>query len=188
MGSLVIAAGTRPEIIKMAPIIRALKRKKVPSIFVHCGQHYDYSMSQQFIEDLELPEPDCSFKVRAESQGAQTAKIIIQMERLIRNASPQAVFVEGDTNYVLATALAAAKLGAPVGHIEAGLSRFDLRMTEEHNRRLTDHLSTFLFAPTETAVCNLKKESVWGKIFTTGNTVIDAVMQHLPIAEKVYDT
>lgn len=141
MGSMVIAAGTRPEIIKMAPIIRALKRKEVPSIFVHCGQHYDYNMSQQFIEDLRLPEPDYSFKIRAASQGVQTAQIIMQMERLVRKTSPQAVFVEGDTNCVLATALAAAKLGAPVGHIEAGLRSFDLRMPEEHNRRLTDHLS-----------------------------------------------
>jgi UDP-N-acetylglucosamine 2-epimerase (non-hydrolysing) len=184
MGPLIIAAGTRPEIIKMAPIIRALERKKVPSFFVHCGQHYDYNMSQQFIEDLELPEPGYSYRIKAESQGVQTARIIVHMERLIRSTFPQAVFVEGDTNCVLATALAAVKLGTPVGHVEAGLRSFDLRMPEEHNRRLTDHLSTFLFAPTETSASNLKRENVWGKTFTTGNTIIDAVMQHLPIAER----
>jgi UDP-N-acetylglucosamine 2-epimerase (non-hydrolysing) len=92
--------------------------------------------------------------------------------------------VEGDTNGVLATSLAAVKLSLPVGHVEAGLRSFDLRMPEEHNRRLTDHVAAYLFAPTETAENNLKKENVWGKIFLTGNTVIDAVIQHLPIAEK----
>ena len=92
--------------------------------------------------------------------------------------------MEGDTNTVLAAALAANKRVVPVGHVEAGLRSFDLRMPEEHNRRLTDHISDFLFAPTERAKANLEKESVWGKIFVTGNTVIDAVNQHLPMAEK----
>lgn len=84
--------------------------------------------------------------------------------------------LKGDTNGVLATALASVKLDVPVGHVEAGLRSFDLRMPEEHNRRLTDHVSTYLFAPTKTAENNLKRESVWGKIHTIGNTVIDAVM------------
>jgi UDP-N-acetylglucosamine 2-epimerase (non-hydrolysing) len=92
--------------------------------------------------------------------------------------------VEGDTNGVLASGLAAVKLGIPVGHVEAGLRSFDLRMPEEYNRRLTDHLSKFLFAPTEVARGNLDKESVWGDTYVTGNTVIDAVVQHLPMAEK----
>ncbi|MEM3536628.1 MAG: UDP-N-acetylglucosamine 2-epimerase (non-hydrolyzing) [Candidatus Bathyarchaeia archaeon] len=110
--------------------------------------------------------------------------MITLMEKLLKKTLPAIVLVEGDTNGVLAAALAAAKLGTPVGHVEAGLRSFDLRMPEEHNRRLTDHLSTYLFAPTEVAVANLKRENVWGKIFVTGNTVIDAVIQHLPIAEK----
>ena len=92
--------------------------------------------------------------------------------------------VEGDTNGVLATALAANKQAIPVGHVEAGLRSFDLRMPEEHNRRLTDHISNYLFAPTEKAKANLLKENMWGKIYLTGNTAIDAVKQHLPIAEK----
>jgi UDP-N-acetylglucosamine 2-epimerase (non-hydrolysing) len=141
-------------------------------------------MSQQFIEEFELPLPDYGYKVRAYSQGAQTARIITCMERLLKETSPAPVLVEGDTNGVLATALAAVKLGIPVGHVEARLRSFDLRMPEEHNRRLTDHISTYLFAPTENAESNLKRESVWGKIYVTGNTIIDAVIQHLPIAEK----
>jgi UDP-N-acetylglucosamine 2-epimerase (non-hydrolysing) len=184
MKAVMVVVGTRPEIIKMAPIVRNLRRKKIPLIFIHCGQHYNYNMSQQFIEELELPKPNYGYKIKAYSQGAQTAYIINRMEKLLKKTSPALVLVEGDTNGVLATALATVKLGIPVGHVEAGLRSFDLRMPEEHNRRLTDHISTYLFAPTKTAEDNLKKENVWGKIYVTGNTVIDAVIQHLPIAKK----
>jgi UDP-N-acetylglucosamine 2-epimerase (non-hydrolysing) len=141
-------------------------------------------MSQQFIEELELPKPNYGYRIKANSQGLQTACIMIHMEKLLVKTSPALVLVEGDTNGVLATALATVKLEIPVGHVEAGLRSFDLRMPEEHNRRLTDHISTYLFAPTKTAENNLKNENVWGKIYVTGNTVIDAVIQHLPIAEK----
>ncbi len=184
MNTTMVVVGTRPEIIKMAPVIRALQKNDLPFILVHCGQHYDYIMSQQFIKELELPTPDYSYKVKAYSQGVQTARIITHIERLLKKITPKLVLVEGDTNGVLATTLATVKLGIPVGHVEAGLRSFDLRMPEEHNRRLTDHASTYLFAPTKTAENNLKKENVWGKIYVTGNTVIDAVIQHLPIAEK----
>lgn len=180
MKNVMVVAGTRPELIKMAPIIRALQKSEIPFTFVHCGQHHDYEMSQQFIEELNLPKPDHSFKVRAYSQGEQTARILANMERLLKKTKPALVFVEGDTNGVLATTLASVKLGIPVGHIEAGLRSFDLRMPEEHNRRLTDHL----FAPTEKAENNLKRESVSGKIYVTGNPIIDAVLQHIYIAEK----
>jgi UDP-N-acetylglucosamine 2-epimerase (non-hydrolysing) len=106
------------------------------------------------------------------------------MDKLLKKTVPSLVLVEGDTNSVLATALAANKRGIPPCHVEAGLRSFDLCMPEEHNKRLTDHLSAYLFAPTERAKANLKSENVWGKIYVTGNTVIDAVIQHLPIAEK----
>ena len=182
-----VVIGTRPEIIKMAPIVRALKKSRIPFLFVHCGQHYDYNMSQQFIENLELPTPDYSLKIRASSPGAQTARIMAKMDKLLKKTTPYLVLVEGDTNTVLAAALAANKQRIPVGHVEAGLRSFDLRMPEEHNRRLTDHVSDFLFAPTSRSEANLKRENVWGKIFVTGNTVIDAVNQHLPIAERKSD-
>jgi UDP-N-acetylglucosamine 2-epimerase (non-hydrolysing) len=184
MQPVMVVVGTRPEIIKMAPIVRALKRYHIPFLLVHCGQHYDYNMSQQFIENLELPSPNFSFKIRTSSPVEQTARIIIQMNKLLKRILPSVVLVEGDTNTVLAAAIAANKRGAPVGHVEAGLRSFDLRMPEEHNRRLTDHISNFLFAPTTRSETNLKKENVWGKIYVTGNTVIDAVIQHLPIAER----
>jgi UDP-N-acetylglucosamine 2-epimerase (non-hydrolysing) len=184
MKTVMVVVGTRPEIIKMAPIVRALKKSRIPLTFVHCGQHYDYNMAQQFIEELDLPPPDYTYKVNASSFGEQTARIITRMDKLLKKTVPSLVLVEGDTNSVLATALAANKQGIPIGHVEAGLRSFDLRMPEEHNRRLTDHLSAYLFAPTERAKANLSRENVWGKIFVTGNTVIDAVIQHLPIAEK----
>ncbi len=179
-----IVAGTRPEIVKMAPIINALSESDVPSIFVHCGQHYDYDLSQKFIEDLRLPVPDYAYKFRTHSQGEQTAQIMTHMERLLKDTMPALVLVQGDTNGVLATALATVKLRIPIGHIEAGLRSFDMRMPEEHNRRLTDHVSTCLFAPTKMAENNLRKENIWGRIHVTGNTIIDAVVQHLPMAEK----
>lgn len=184
MKPIVVVVGTRPEIIKMAPIIRALNKSHLPSLFVHCGQHYDYNMAQQFIEDLELPTPDYSLNIESSSPGAQTAEIMMKVDQLIGKVEPTIVLVEGDTNTVLSAALAANKRVVPIGHVEAGLRSFDLRMPEEHNRRLTDHISDYLFAPTERAKANLKKENVWGKIYLTGNTAIDAVVEHLPIAEK----
>jgi UDP-N-acetylglucosamine 2-epimerase (non-hydrolysing) len=184
MKPVVVVAGTRPEIIKMAPIIRALSDAKLPSMFVHCGQHYDYNMSQQFIENLELAAPDYSLKIDASSPGAQTAEILMKMDKLLEKIEPSIVLVEGDTNTVLSAALAANKRSIQIGHVEAGLRSFDLRMPEEHNRRLTDHISDYLFAPTERAKANLINESVWGEIYLTGNTAIDAVIQHLPMAEK----
>lgn len=187
MKPVIVVTGTRPEIIKMAPVLRALQKQKIPSIFVHCGQHYDYNMSQQFVENLELPAPDYSFKLKNSSPSIQLSRIIAQMDNLLMEKEPSVVLVEGDTNTVLAAGLAANKRAIPVGHVEAGLRSYDLRMPEEHNRRLTDHLSSFLFAPTETAKAHLLEEKVWGEIFVTGNTVIDAVNEHLPLAQKKSD-
>lgn len=184
MKPVVVVTGTRPEIIKMAPIIRSLNKAKLPSVFVHCGQHYDYNMAQQFIENLELAKPDNWLKIESSSPGTQTGEILMKMDELLDRIDPSIVLVEGDTNTVLAAALAANKRAIPIGHVEAGLRSFDLRMPEEHNRRLTDHISEYLFAPTEHSKLNLVKENVWGKIFLAGNTAIDAVKEHLPIAEK----
>jgi len=187
MDASMIVVGTRPEIVKMAPVVRAFEAKGLPYVFVHCGQHYDYNMSQQFIEELELPKPDYGFMVKASLPGLQTARILTVMERVVRKVQPRIVLVEGDTNGTLASALAAVKLNVSVGHVEAGLRSFDLRMPEEHNRRLVDHVSRYLFAPTEIARRNLENEGVWGSIHVTGNTVIDAVMQHMPLAERKSD-
>ena len=187
MKPVIVVAGTRPEIIKMSPIIRELKETKLPFAFVHCGQHYDYNMAQQFIENLELPIPDYSFQIEATSPGAQTAEIMLKTDQVLEKIEPSIVLVEGDTNSVLAAGLAANKRFIPIGHVEAGLRSFDFRMPEEFNRRLTDHMSEYLFAPTKRAKANLIAEHVWGKIYITGNTAIDAVIQHMSIAEKKSD-
>lgn len=180
-----VVVGTRPEIIKMAPLYFALKKTKLVPRLVHSGQHYDYSMSKIFFEELELPEPDAFLGVGSGSPGAQTGDAIIKFEAEFKGSSTGCVLVEGDTNTVLAGAVAAMKHHVKVGHVEAGLRSYDLRMPEELNRRLTDHASDYLFAPTEESVKILKCEGVWGKVYKTGNTVIDATLQYLPKAQKV---
>jgi len=132
MKPVVVVTGTRPEIIKMTPIIRALKKAHLDSIFVHCGQHYDYNMAQQFIENLELAAPDYLLKIESSSAGAQTAEILTKMDYLLGKVDPSIVLVEGDTNTVLSAAIAANKRVIPIVHVEAGLRSFDLRMPEEH--------------------------------------------------------
>ena len=184
MKPVAVVTGTRPEIIKMAPILRALEKQQIPHVFVHCGQHYDYNMAQQFIDNLELPSPTYWVKIDSSSPGTQTGEILMKMDELLSKIDPSILLVEGDTNTVLSAALAANKRGIPIGHVEAGLRSYDLRMPEEHNRRLTDHISEYLFAPTEKSKANLQKENAWGKIFLTGNTAIDAVNEHLALAEK----
>jgi UDP-N-acetylglucosamine 2-epimerase (non-hydrolysing) len=179
-----VVVGTRPEIIKMAPVYFALKRSKIVARLVHSGQHYDYKMSKVFFEELELPPPDSFLSVGSGSPGQQTGDAIAKFEKEFTDTNPDCVLVEGDTNTVLAGALAAMKKHIKVGHVEAGLRSYDLRMPEELNRRLTDHASNYLFAPTEDSIKILKGENVWGKVFKTGNTVIDATLRYLPKAEK----
>jgi len=179
-----IVLGTRPEIIKFSPIIRECERLGLDYFLLHTGQHYSYNMDKVFFEHLEIPMAKYNLDVGSGSDAKQIGKMLIGLEKVFRKEMPDVVLVEGDTNSVLAGALAATKLNIKVGHVEAGLRSYDLRMPEEHNRRLTDHMSEFLFAPTVSAQTNLKKENVWGKIYVTGNTIIDAAFQHLPIAEK----
>ena len=184
MTDILIVVGTRPEVVKMAPVIRALEKRGQSFIFVHSGQHYDYDLSLQFIEELGLPKPNYSLKVRERSPAAQTGRMMITVEGVIKKEKPRLMLIEGDTNTILAAALAGLKQNVPVGHVEAGLRSYDLRMPEEHNRRMVDHASTYLFAPTKKAKENVIRENVWGKIYVTGNTVIDAVSHHVPLAEK----
>ncbi|RQW79603.1 MAG: UDP-N-acetylglucosamine 2-epimerase (non-hydrolyzing) [Methanothrix sp.] len=179
-----VVLGTRPEIIKMASIIKHLESGDYDYEIIHTQQHYDASMSQTFFEELGLPAPDHYLNVGSGSQAQQTANAMAKLEDVYQKTSPDVVLVEGDTNTVLAGALSAAKTGIKVGHVEAGLRSHDWRMPEECNRRLTDHASDLLFAPTEYNAATLQKENVWGKIFITGNTVIDACIDYLPVAER----
>ncbi|RLI54091.1 MAG: UDP-N-acetylglucosamine 2-epimerase (non-hydrolyzing), partial [Candidatus Thorarchaeota archaeon] len=167
--------GTRPEIVKMAPVIHECERRDIDLFLLHTGQHYSDIMSQMFFRDMGLREPDKNLNIGSGSHSEQTAKALVGIEKELLRVDPDVVLVLGDTNAVLSAALAAIKVGIPVGHVEAGLRSYDLRMPEEHNRRLTDHMSEFLFAPTERSADTLRREHVWGKVFVTGNTVIDAL-------------
>jgi len=172
--------GTRPEIIKMAPIIHECERRGIDLFLLHTGQHYSESLSSQFFHDMDLREPDMNLNIGSGTHSEQTAKALVGIEKSLLKEKPDVVLVQGDTNAVLSAALAAAKLGIPVGHVEAGLRSYDIRMPEEHNRRLTDHVSSYLFAPTQKSADILKSEQVWGKIIITGNTVIDALESRIP--------
>jgi len=168
----------------MAPVIYACRHLKIPHRLVFAGQHYDYSLSGKFMKDLNVGSPDDQINIGSGTQAQQTARGMVDFERLLVREKPQAVVVEGDTNTVLSGALASVKLGIPVAHVEAGLRSHDLRMPEEHNRRLVDHMSSLLFAPTKTAKQNLTDESIWGRVFVTGNTVIDACLRNMERALK----
>jgi len=187
---IAIILGTRPEIIKMSPIIRECQRRNLDYYIIHTGQHYSYEMDQAFFEDLKLPQPKYNLDVGSGTHADQTGKIMLGIEKILMNDEPETdvVLVQGDTNTVLAGALAASKLRIKVGHVEAGLRSFDRTMPEETNRIVADHISDYLFAPTETSRQNLLKEGIDDKkIFVTGNTVVDAVYQNLEISKSNSD-
>jgi UDP-N-acetylglucosamine 2-epimerase (non-hydrolysing) len=178
-----IVLGTRPEIIKMAPVIRACQRLDADYTVLHTGQHYSYGMDRVFFEELELPAPEYNLDVGSGSHADQTGRIMSGIEKICQETPPDIVLVQGDTNTVLAGALAAAKLHIPVGHVEAGLRSFDRRMPEEINRIVADHISDLLFAPTQLSRSHLLHEGIdEKKIHLTGNTVVDAVFQNRKIA------
>lgn len=182
---LSIIVGTRPEIIKMSPIIRECSRLNLEYVLLHTGQHYSYAMDRVFFEQLELPQPQYNLNVGSGSHAEQTGKILIGVEQVLQKENPDVVLVEGDTNTVLASALAAAKLHIKIGHVEAGLRSYDKTMPEEINRVLTDHCSDLLFAPTKQAEEILREEGIpQNQIYVTGNTIVDAVSHNLRLAEK----
>jgi UDP-N-acetylglucosamine 2-epimerase (non-hydrolysing) len=172
--------------MKAAPVYRELAKldTKLTLRLVHTGQHYDSRMSEVFLEQLQLPEPDLFLGVGSGTHAEQTAKALVGVERVLIDDRPDVVVVAGDVNSTLAAALAASKLQVPVVHIEAGLRSFDETMPEEANRRLTDHLSQLLLAHSQSAVANLVRENVdSSRIHLVGNTMIDSVFRHLPAAE-----
>ena len=175
--------GARPQFIKCAPVSREL-RKVHEEILVHTGQHYDYLLSEVFFRDLGIPAPDYHLDIGSGSHGVQTGRMLAAVEEVIAKEEPDLVLVYGDTNSTLAGALAAAKVHVPVAHVEAGLRSFDRRMPEEVNRVLTDHCSDLLFCPTATAVANLAAEGVTAGVHLTGDVMVDALQQNLPLAKE----
>ena len=178
-----IVLGTRPEIIKMAPIIKELEQQGLDHMIVHSGQHYSLHMDSAIFEDLNLPKPDYNLKVGSNSREKQITHITKGLKRIFRDEKPDIVLVQGDTNTVLSGAYAASQTGIRVGHVEAGLRSYDRRMPEETNRVLTDHVSDYLFAPTSRSKENLLAEGIEeNRIYTTGNTIVDATLQNLEIS------
>jgi UDP-N-acetylglucosamine 2-epimerase (non-hydrolysing) len=176
MRDIFTVVGTRPEIIKVAPVLRACAANGLANRVVHTGQHYSYELDSLIFEDLSLPVPEFNLKIGSGSHAEETARALVGLEKLFEKQRPRLVLVQGDTNSALAGALAASKLHIPVGHIEAGLRSFDRDMPEEKNRVLIDHISDMLFAPTKVSAENLAREGIpQEKTFLTGNTIVDAV-------------
>ena len=177
-----IVLGTRPEIIKLAPIIRKIGSKNCSIIFT--GQHYDNQMGLGFMHALGLPKPDYSLNITKSNPQLQISEIILKLSKILIKEKPDTVITQGDTNTVLAAGICSLKSNIPISHVESGLRSNDWRMPEEHNRIVVDHLSELLFAPTKNAKSNLQSEKVHGKIFVTGNTVIDAINIYSKISKK----
>jgi len=202
MKKIISVVGARPNFMKVAPIYRAFKKynqsnnsersgdpnfsvHSIKHLICHTGQHYDDKMSNVFFNDLELPKPDFYLGVGSGSHAEQTAKIIIEFEKILLQEKPDIVIVVGDVNSTIACSLTAKKFNIKVAHVEAGLRSFDMEMPEEINRILTDRISDYLFVTEKSGLENLKNEGVdESKIFFVGNTMIDSLTYYLPKAEK----
>jgi len=181
---IAVILGTRPEIMKVSPIIRELEKRKIKHIVIHTGQHYSHNLDQIFFNDLKLKKPDYNIHVGSKSSPTQIGLMMIKMEKILREFNPDVVLVPGDTQTALGGALTARKLNMKIGHVEAGLRSYDESMPEEWNRRMIDHCSDYMFAPTNISRDILLGEGISKKrIFVTGNTIVDAVQQSTKIAE-----
>jgi UDP-N-acetylglucosamine 2-epimerase (non-hydrolysing) len=182
---IAVILGTRPEIIKLAPVVRACEENDVPCTLIHTGQHYSDSLDSVFFDQLGLPDPDYNLEVGSADHGQQTGEMLIGIEEVLQEESPETVLVQGDTNSVLAGAIAASKLDVELGHVEAGLRSNDREMPEEINRVLADHAADTLFAPTEQSKANLLAEGIpESRIEVTGNTVVDALYRNRELAAE----
>ena len=189
--TIVHVVGARPNYMKIAPIIEALRPAPgIRQLLVNTGQHYDESMAGSFFKELELPRPDRDLGVGSASHAVQTAKIMIAFEEICLAERPDLVVVVGDVNSTMAASLVAAKLVIPIAHVEAGLRSLDRTMPEEVNRIVTDRLADLLLTPSRDADVNLLAEGTPPeKIHFVGNVMIDTLRRHLPVAtlERIRD-
>jgi UDP-N-acetylglucosamine 2-epimerase (non-hydrolysing) len=184
-GPILLVAGARPNFMKLAPVHRSLLNHTDQAIVIHTGQHYDYNMSEIFFEELGIVTPDYHLEVGSGSHAIQTAKIMIEFEKLCHLLKPCLTVVFGDVNSTVACSLVSAKMGVPVAHVESGLRSFDRKMPEEINRIITDHLSSILFTTTEFANLNLRNEGIEiGKISFVGNVMIDTIIHQSDKIDK----
>jgi len=174
---VVSIVGARPQFIKAAIVSKKLLLLKVKHLLVHTGQHYDFDMSDIFFQELDISDPDFHLGVGSGNHGEQTGRMLIEIEKVLLKEKPSLVIVYGDTNTTIAGSLASVKLKIPVAHVEAGLRSFKKYMPEEINRVVTDHVSELLFAPTDTAVENLKKESIVKNVYNTGDVMFDIALE-----------
>src|ERR1035437_2110622 len=176
---IISVVGARPNFMKVAPLHKAFKKyhKTITHLVCHTGQHYDEKMSKVFFEDLELPNPDFYLGVGGGSHAEQTAKIMIEFEKILLQEKPNLIIVVGDVNSTVACSLTATKLGVKIAHVEAGLRSFDRTMPEEINRVLTDSIADFLFTTEAAGNVNLRNEGVPDKkIHFVGNVMIDTLV------------
>jgi len=170
----VTVLGARPQFVKAAPVSAAMIDAGIDEVLVHTGQHFDYEMSQVFFDELNIPEPKYNLAISGGSHGRMTGRMLESVEDVIEKERPDCVLVYGDTNSTLSGALAATKLHAPVAHMEAGIRSYNKNMPEEINRILTDHVSSLLLCPSETAVENLQKEGIVDGVMMVGDVMADA--------------
>jgi UDP-N-acetylglucosamine 2-epimerase len=180
---IVTVIGARPQFIKAVVVSKEL-RKRHHEILLHTGQHYDVMLSTVFFDELNIPVPDYNLEVGSDTHSRQTGKMMISIEEILITEKPDLVLVYGDTNSTLAGALAAVKLNLPIAHVEAGTRIFDKSVPEEVNRVLTDHVSSLLFAPTQTAVDNLVIEGLKDGVYLTGDVMLDSFLYFTGIAER----
>ena len=177
--------GARPNFMKIGPVVQEIARRGLPQILVHTGQHYDAEMSQVFFDELGLPAPDVYLGVGAGTHARQTSAVLVAFEDVCLRSRPDLVIVGGDVNSTLGAALAAAKLGIPLAHVEAGLRSFDRSMPEEINRVLTDHLCDLLFTTEASANDNLTREGIPpARVYFVGNCMVDSLMRHVQMARR----
>ncbi len=175
--------GARPNFMKMAPVVEEIRKRGIPHVFVHTGQHYDDNMSRVFFDELGMPKPDIDLGVGSATQTRQTASVMVAFEDVVLKRRPDLILVGGDVNSTMAVSLVAAKVGIRLGHVEAGLRSFDREMPEEINRIVTDHLSDYLFTTEESGDANLLKEGVAPeRIHFVGNCMVDTLKKHQAFA------
>jgi len=184
-GEIVLVVGARPNFMKIAPLHAELSRRGVKQLLLHTGQHYDENMSKVFFEDLGMPEPDIYLGIGSGSHAEQTAKVMVEFEKICIEHKPSMIVVVGDVNSTIACSMVAAKLWIPSAHVEAGLRSFDRKMPEEINRILTDTICDLLLTPSLDGNENLLKEGVEKhKIHFVGNIMIDSLMINLERARN----
>jgi UDP-N-acetylglucosamine 2-epimerase len=174
---VILIVGTRPQIIKSQPIVKELLSKKITLQIIHTGQHYDYKMSKSFFEELSIQDPHLNLNIKSGSSSKQLSEIIAKLEKPLSKFSPDFVLVPGDTRSALGAGLSAFRLGFKLVHIEAGARSNDITLEEEINRRIIDHSSNILFAPTKNCLKNLHNENVLGKSYFTGDSMYDVFLE-----------